>query len=65
MSSDISPLDEPDRYDGIVCVKPGCGSTWFSVQAVRADQDLRLTEGKGHFVCIECGTVFLRRRGER
>lgn len=50
------------KYDGIVCVKPGCESTWFQVEAVQADQDFKITNHVGLLFCITCGTLFLRRK---
>jgi len=52
----------PEDYDGIVCVREGCGSAWFTVEAVCLNQDLVPTGYSGLPVCLECGTVFIRER---
>lgn len=63
MSNVVPLFPESEDYDGIMCVKPGCGSAWFTVEAVCLNQDLVPTGYAGLPVCKECGTVFIRRRG--
>ena len=63
MSDNVVELFPSDpQYAGIVCVKPGCESAWFRVEAVCLNQELSPTGYAGLPVCVECGTVFIRRR---
>lgn len=58
-------MSDNEGYDGLVCVRPGCGGTWFRVESVRLDQDFGVIDHVGLPFCDRCGAVFIRLRESR